>query len=136
MAPAEKDELVLAKLKQVILNSSVLEVDSTPFIGHLCHVLLIDAEGRNVAFISVVYDDSRCLIRPGANDHDRVVTSLGRPYTAFRSQTFVRYVYSHLKKHAPGFLEQESRIFQMLGETLERRLFGPSLGEQGVESNR
>jgi hypothetical protein len=125
-APAE-----VSNLCKVIKDAGALEAGHGPFIGHLCHLALLDKDDKVVAMVSILNYDSLCSIHGAHRDKEgRIIADYEIKAFGFTSYDLARAFYDRLRRDDAPYMEKMDRFYSEAGESVEKLLFGKKNGEQ------
>jgi hypothetical protein len=125
-APAEASNFC-----KVIKDAGALEAGNGPFIGHLCHIVMLDKDDKIVAMVSILNYDSLCSIHGAHRDKDgRIIADYETKAFGFTSYDLARAFYDRLRRDDAPYMEKMDRFYSEAGESVEQLLFGKKNGEQ------
>ena len=115
----------VSKLCEAIDGSIAVKAGQGPFVGHLCHFVLVDGEGEILAMVSIL--NYNCLFDiHGAhrNAEGKIVADYGKKAFGFTSRDVARSFYDGLKKNDQSYMKKMEARYARVGKTVEGLLFG------------
>lgn len=120
----------VSKLCKAIEGSEAVKAGQGPFIGHLCHFVLVDNHERILGMVSILNYNCLCDISGAHRDAEgRIVADYGKKAFGFTSREVVRSFYERLKKKDSGYMKKLDAVYADTGKTAEGLLFGNANGE-------
>jgi hypothetical protein len=121
----------LSKLCKAIEGAEAVGAGQGPFVGHLCHFVVIDKDQEILGMVSILNFNSLCDIYRAHRDAEgRIVADYGKQAFGFTSRELARAFYDRLKKDDPAYMTKMAANYAKFGQTVEGLLFGNKPGEQ------
>ncbi len=126
------DAVEVSKLCKAIEGAEAVEAGQGPFVGHLCHFVMIGKDQEILGMVSILNFNCLCDIHAAHRDAEgRIIADYGKLAFGFTSRDLARAFYDALKQNDPVYMKELSASYAEHGKTVEGLLFGKELGEQG-----
>lgn len=120
----------VSKLCKAIQDSVAVEAGQGPFVGHLCHLVMVDKDQKILGMISILNFQCLCDINGAHRDAEgRIVADYEKQAFGFTSRELARALYDRLKRDDPTYMKQLDSVYADVGKTVEGLLFGNEPGE-------
>lgn len=122
----------VSSLRKAISEAKADEAGQGPFIGHLCHIAMLDKNEKVIAMVSILNFNCLCSIHGAHRDKEgRIVADYDKKPFGFFSEPLARAFYDRLRRDDALRMKRMDKVYQGMGKTVHELLFGIEEGEQG-----